>query len=176
VGASATVPLPDARRAPRAADERHHLSVPIIELSACVVCDNGLLVMGKRIDTGSVFAECEECMTGYWQPDMQEPFGSRTSNGSRNTRRWRRCSRRAGRFPRSATSAVPSLVSGLRSARGHEQRGTGQSTAERRLGGARAVRELPPCRERNLLRSTCNDGRERRSGATSCGPVHPAGR
>ena len=30
--------------------------------------------MMKRPDTGSIFAECQECMTGYWRPDMQETF------------------------------------------------------------------------------------------------------
>lgn len=48
--------------------------VPVVDLSECRVCSNGLLEMRRRVDSGEVYAECVECMTGYRQPDMEDSF------------------------------------------------------------------------------------------------------
>lgn len=37
-------------------------------IGTCRVCTNGELVFGKRLDTGELFVECLERMTGYVDP------------------------------------------------------------------------------------------------------------
>lgn len=41
----------------------------------CPVCSNGLLVFMVQSESGRLFLECEECMTGYWgAPTLDDSF------------------------------------------------------------------------------------------------------
>jgi hypothetical protein len=48
----------------------HDGLVPVVDRSPCAVCTNGLLEIRRQDGSGRVFAQCQECMTGYWEPDM----------------------------------------------------------------------------------------------------------
>ncbi len=48
--------------------------MPVVDRSLCAVCTNGLLEIRRQDASGLVFAECQECMTGYWEPDMSVTF------------------------------------------------------------------------------------------------------
>ena len=46
----------------------------VLERLDCIVCSQGLLEVRRRNDTGQVYAECQECMTGYSAPDRTLTF------------------------------------------------------------------------------------------------------
>jgi uncharacterized protein with PIN domain len=48
--------------------------VAVIDRSPCAVCSNGLLELRRQDSSDRIFAECRECYTAYWQPDMVDMF------------------------------------------------------------------------------------------------------
>src|SRR5918992_5509004 len=42
----------------------------------CPSCGSDGLVLMKRLDTDVVFAECRNCSSGFWSPDLTDAFST----------------------------------------------------------------------------------------------------
>ncbi|MET8438450.1 hypothetical protein ABZV61_38195 [Streptomyces sp900116325] len=48
----------------------------LISSLECHVCSNGLIVFSVDVEADRALLECEECMTGRWEPDEELHFSA----------------------------------------------------------------------------------------------------